>query len=52
MADLTEPRLPWVLASLALSIKLANLGMAIAARIPIIATTIINSIKVNPLLFL
>ena len=30
------------------SVLLATAGMAIAARIPMIATTIINSIKVNP----
>src|SRR5208282_2884770 len=46
----TEPRLPFVAPSFDFVTRSANFGMAIAANIPIIATTIINSMSVNPML--
>jgi len=38
-------------ARVALALKPANCGIAMAAKIPMIATTIINSIKLKPFLF-
>src|SRR6185369_1233465 len=45
------PKLPLVAPSLDFSNIWANFGIAIAAKIPIIATTIISSIKVKPFAF-
>lgn len=45
------PKLPLVAPSLDFSTIKVNLGMAIAAKVAKIATTIINSINVNPFSF-
>src|ERR1043166_7782177 len=48
MAERIEFRLPLDAASLDFSTSEANFGSASAARMPMIATTIISSISVNP----
>src|ERR1039457_2435653 len=50
-ADLILPKFPFVEPSLDFSNIEAKRGIAMAAKIPMIATTIISSIKVNPLAF-
>ena len=47
-ADLIAPRLPLEAPSADLRMRLANYGIAIAARIPMMATTIISSMSVKP----
>src|ERR1700674_3015099 len=46
--DRMEPRFPLVAPSLDLRKRLANLGMAMAARMPMMATTIISSMRGKP----
>ncbi len=46
--DRMAPRLPFEAPSPDLRMSSANFGIAIAAKIPMMATTIINSISVKP----
>jgi len=48
-ADCIAPIMPERAATLALELKLTNLGMAVAARMPSITIATTNSTKVNPL---
>src|SRR5213592_3059371 len=47
-AERTAPRFPLMLASFPFVIKRENFGMAMPANRPMIATTIISSMRVNP----
>ena len=48
MALRSLPRLPLVAPSCDFLTRLANLGTAMADRVPMIATTIISSMRVKP----
>jgi hypothetical protein len=50
-ADFKLPNVPLVAPSRDFSSICANFGMAIAANMPMIATTIMSSISVNPFVF-